>query len=264
MRIELELNKSIEQNAAVYFEKAKKARRKAQTIAAVLEAQKARLRELEAKLERQEFELARLEEPRAARPRAWYEVYRWFLSSDGFIVIGGRDATQNEIIIKKRAERDDIVLHAEQPGSPFVLIKVAGRKSKEVPDSTIAEAAAFCASYSKAWKSGIVPDVYWVRPEQVTKEAKAGEYVPKGAFVIYGKRNYVRDIEVRIAIGLDQAGRVVAGPITAITKQAKHYIIVRQDGARKSTLAKMIATKLGIPDRIDEIMAVLPGDGLIV
>ena len=38
---------------------------------------------------------------KASKKKEWFEIFRWFYTSEGFFVIGGRDATTNDIIIKK-------------------------------------------------------------------------------------------------------------------------------------------------------------------
>jgi len=43
--------------------------------------------------------------------KEWYEKFRWFISSDDFLILGGRDATSNEIVIKKHTEKNDLVFH---------------------------------------------------------------------------------------------------------------------------------------------------------
>lgn len=67
------------------------------------------------------------------------------LTSSEKIMIAGKNAEQNEQVIKQ-VEEEEIVLHTKEPGSPFVNIK--GEASKE----DIHEAALFCAKYSQAWK----------------------------------------------------------------------------------------------------------------
>jgi Predicted RNA-binding protein homologous to eukaryotic snRNP len=45
-------------------------------------------------------------------------------------------------------------------------------------------------------------DVYWVEPDQVSKTPVSGEFVPKGAFIIRGHRNYIRGAKLEISIGI--------------------------------------------------------------
>jgi predicted ribosome quality control (RQC) complex YloA/Tae2 family protein len=149
----------------------------------------------------------------------WYEKFRWFISSDGFLVIGGKDAESNEVIIRKHAKDGDIVFHADITGSPFVVIK--NPEKKKIPDSTIREAAEFCACYSKAWKIGIQADVYYVLPEQVKKEGG----LPKGSFMIYGRREWIRRIEMLLAIGVHQQ-KIIYGPISAVKTKTNKYVVI--------------------------------------
>jgi len=70
--------------------------------------------------------------------------------------------------------------------------------------STIKEAADFVASYSRAWKEtwGIV-DVFYVKPSQVSKSPPSGEYLPKGSFIISGKKNFIKNAKTELAIALE-------------------------------------------------------------
>src|SRR5690606_27678794 len=135
---------------------------------------------------------------RVKREMKWFEKFRWFLSSDGFLVLGGRDAGTNEIVVKRHMEPRDIYLHSDIHGAPSVIIKSQG---KEIPETTIQEAAVFAASFSSAWTRGFSSlDVYWVHPEQVSKTPKSGEFVARGAFIIRGSRNYIRGVPLKIAV----------------------------------------------------------------
>ena len=104
MEVEIELNKSVEENAGIYFDKAKKAKKKLKGAEEALEKSKKKLLKLE-----QEEDKFRAEEEKKeikkARKREWYEKFHWFISSEGFLCIGGKDATSNEIIIKKHTEK---------------------------------------------------------------------------------------------------------------------------------------------------------------
>jgi hypothetical protein len=171
------------------------------------------------------------------------------------LCIGGRDATSNEIIIKKHTEKHDVVFHTDMAGSPFFVVKTEGKK---VGKATLEEAAQATASWSRAWKLGAAMlEVFYVKPEQVSKKTKAGEYMPKGAFMIYGKTTYMRP-ELRLAVGTKD-GKIIAGPINAVKKNADKYVIIEQGREKASALAKKIKAKIG--GDIDEIVRMLPAGG---
>lgn len=254
MQIKLDLKKTVEQNAVTYFESAKKAKRKLEGAKKAILVTQAKLARLEEGIET--VKAKKQEEQKfKERKKEWYEKFRWFISSEGFLVIGGRDATTNEIIIKKHTNPEDLVFHTEMAGSPFVVIKTEG---KAVGDETIEEAAQFTASFSKAWKAGFpASEVFLVKPEQVSKEANAGEYMTKGAFMIRGKKDFI-GTKLGIAIG-NYNNSVMVGPLSAIKKHCKNYVVIKQSQDTKSKtsdLAKKIKHKIDC--ELDEIIRSIP------
>ena len=57
------------------------------------------------------------------RKTYWFEKFYWFISSDNYLVIGGRDRQQNEIIVKKHLVCGDAYVHADVHGSSSVVVK---------------------------------------------------------------------------------------------------------------------------------------------
>ena len=81
-------------------------------------------------------------------------------SEDGFTVIVGRNALQNERVTWKLAQPEDAWLHAQRVPGSHVVIKTDGR---EVPQRTLEQAAAWAAYHSKAQKDTKVPVIYTQR-----------------------------------------------------------------------------------------------------
>ncbi len=257
MRITLNVKKSLEHNAEVYFEKGKKAKRKMEGLKTALqrfEQQKEKL------LKQQASVIKRLDKPKlvaSERKKEWYEKFRWFFSSEGFLCIGGRDATTNDIIVKKHTQPGDLVFHTEAPGSPFFIIKADNKPIGEATKEEVAQAA---ATFSKGWKLGITSmEVFSVTPEQVSKEAKAGEYLTKGAFMIYGKRTHYHP-SLEVAVGILDDSRVMAGPLPAIKKHCKKYAVIKQGDDKASDIAKRLQKLLGAGTP-DEFITALPAGG---
>jgi predicted ribosome quality control (RQC) complex YloA/Tae2 family protein len=241
LTIELDPKKTVQKNAAIYFEKAKKAKKK-------IEGLRKAMKELEKKkLARKRVKERELKKGK----KEWYENFRWFVSSDGFLVIAGKDARTNEKLIRKHMKPSDLVFHTDITGSPFALIKNPERR--EIPKQTIREAAEFCGSYSKAWKIGIsVVDVYYVKPEQVKKEGG----LPTGSFMIYGKRNWVRRVPVRVAVGVDD--EVIFGPVETVKKKATKYVIITPGDNSVHDLAREIRSRLKTNIKIERIEKIIP------
>jgi predicted ribosome quality control (RQC) complex YloA/Tae2 family protein len=234
----LNLRRSIQANATKYYTRAKKAEKKLEGVEKVLQKTQAKTEELQQHI----GQVKKTRKPLVKRrKKIWYEKFRWFHSSDGFLVIGGRDATTNEILIKKHMETYDIVLHADILGAPFVLIKTGG---KTPPDRTIRESAQLAASYSRAWREMLsAVDVYWVAPEQVDKNPPSGQYLKKGAFMIHGSKNFVRGVSLQVAVGVkmkEEETVIVGGPVEAIVNQTNVYVEIIPGEQKSSELAKKI------------------------
>jgi predicted ribosome quality control (RQC) complex YloA/Tae2 family protein len=165
---------------------------------------------------------------------SWYERFRWFHTSDGFLVIGGRDAEDNEAIVEKYLDRGDRFFHTQAHGGPATVLKATGPSESysddiEIPDRSRAEAAQFAVSYSSVWKEGrFAGDVYEVGRDQVSKTPESGEYLEKGGFAVRGDRTYHRDTPVGVAVGItcEPETRVVGGPPDAIEPRTETAISV--------------------------------------
>ena len=250
---------TIPENAEVYYEKAKKAKRKSKGALIAIENTKKQLEEIKAK---KDIAMERVEVPkkRVKKNLKWYEKLRWFISSDNVLVIGGRDANSNESIVKKYLEPNDIYLHADIHGASSTAIKLNGAK---LNDNLIKESGEFAASFSSAWSMGFTTqDVFWVHPDQVSKTPEAGEFLAKGSFVIRGHRNYIRGARVKLAVGIvDYEGkRIMAGPIEAVEAHCDNYVVLKPGFTKKEAIAKKILHKINEDDllTLDDIIRVLP------
>jgi len=229
--VELDIRLPVTQNSQVYYDRSKKLSAKIKGALTAIEETK--------KLAEKKEALSQKKKIQKSKPK-WFEQFRWFISSDGFLVIGGRDAQNNEDLVKKYLQKQDIFFHAHVSGSPAVIIKTEG---KVVPESTLLEAAEFTVSYSSIWKSGQASgDAYWVLPNQVSKTPETGEYVGKGAFVIRGKRNYFKDVTLGAAIGfeLGEEKRLIGGPVGMVKKRAKFVIEIEPGEFNQNDLSKKI------------------------
>lgn len=72
--------------------------------------------------------------------------FRKFVTTSGKEVLAGKNAEQNEELLRNNISSSDLIFHTASPGSPFCVIK--GRTSKKDKE----EAAVFCARYSQEWK----------------------------------------------------------------------------------------------------------------
>jgi len=259
-KLDLNAGLTVPQNAQRYYEQAKEMAKKARGAKEALEITEA-LKAI--KLEPRKTRMV----VRRRKPK-WYERFRWFYSSDGFLVIGGRDAETNEEIYTKYLEKRDLAFHTDAPGAPLTIIKTEG---KDGPETTLLEAAQFAVSYSNIWKTGLAAgDCYMVKAEQVTKTPEHGEFLKKGAFVIRDVRRYFKDMPVGIIIGIKD-GMLIGGPISAVKPKVDLMVEIEPGEYNPDDLAKRIYRFFSekIDDRVylksiasvDQIVQFLPPGG---
>jgi predicted ribosome quality control (RQC) complex YloA/Tae2 family protein len=271
--IHLDFLDSATDNATRYYERAKKAEGK------ITGAQK-KIAELAERIKKLEQGLIELEQKETVmiekRDREWFEKFHWFQSSDGFLVLAGKDQRSNTMLVKRYLEKGDLFLHAELHGAAAVVIKTEGKKA---PQQTIDEAAIFSVCYSKAWKDGLShEDTYWVNHDQVSFSAPSGEYLAKGSFIITGNKNQLKNIPLELAVCPvieEKWAYVLCGPKTALKaseKAMKSKIITVIPGeVTKSQVAKKIVAKFldGLSEadkekieatNLNELISHLPGD----
>ncbi|ACV25096.1 ribosome rescue protein RqcH [Methanocaldococcus fervens] len=262
-RVSLDIRKNAFENAENYYEKAKKLKNKIEGIENAIELTKKKIEELKKKGEEELKEKEKLKMKKKVRKeRKWYEKFKWTVIN-GFLVIAGKDAITNEIIIKKYTDKDDIVFHADIQGAPFTVIKTEGR---EVDEETLEEVAKFSVSHSRAWKLGYgAIDTYWVKPEQISKTAESGEYLKRGAFVIRGERHYYRNTPLELGIGVieyDGDIKITTAPPKTLQKSFIKWVLLKPSNKEKGKVVKElkeIFKDYGVDD--EDILRVLPPGG---
>ena len=251
LQFSVNLRRTLFENAAEFYERGKKAKQKAAGALAALEESRRKLAEIEQNI--REAEALQQTKPaevmkelvkRKVESKQWYEKFRWFTSSDGFLVVAGKDAVSNEVLVKKYAAADDVVFHADITGAPFVVVKTEG---KEPTEQALREAGEVAAAFSRAWREGFgSADVYWIKPSQLSKSGPSGEYVPHGAFAVNGKRNWMRNVPLKLAVGVveNDAVKFVGGPVEAVKAKAKTYVILEPGDAAGKELLKQVLRAL--------------------
>lgn len=107
LKIDINLGISPWSNAREYYDQKRFAATKevktAQALAKALKSQEHKIaQDLKKGLKQEKAVL------RPLRQQIWFEKFTWFISSDGYLVLGGRDAQQNEILYKKYLRKGDV------------------------------------------------------------------------------------------------------------------------------------------------------------
>ncbi|MEM2021418.1 MAG: ribosome rescue protein RqcH [Zestosphaera sp.] len=247
-----------------------------------------RLKKVESKLEKTERSLGLLEErlrevdarvrerlgrTTLTRRFRWYHAYHWIITRGGFLSIGGRDADQNEKIVRRFLRGNDVFMHADVHGAPVFILFT---NDVEPPESDLRDVAVLAASYSKAWKEALPSvDVFWVKGSQVSVAPPPGQFLPRGSFMVYGRKNYVRSVELRVSLGLrvveDRYYELVVGPAELLRDTCVVAITLKPGSESPSKVAteflELINKKSNylVKDlMVDEVIKRIPGNSRIV
>jgi len=273
MNLTLFYEKSVHENAAHYYQLAKESREK---IAGVEKAMKETEKEIEA------AKKGGKKEVRMKRVKEWYGKFHFCFTSAGYLIIGGRNAQQNDQLFAKYMEDKDLFFHADIQGASAVIIKggaellkggveaetnelkggvdAGGEKLKggvEANEDELKEAAQFAACFSKAWiNANASVDVYAVKKDQLSKHVSGG-FIPTGAFAISGERRWFRDTRLELKIGKNEKGALVIVPsVSKLTLKNPLSIVPSKSGKEKGALAKSLAKRYGVHP--DELLELLP------
>lgn len=191
LAIDIDLALSPWANARQYYDQKKTAANKEnKTVAASEKALKSMQKKTEADLKKSlKQEKATL---RPARKQFWFEKFLYFISSDGYLVLGGKDAQQNELLYRRYLKKGDVYVHADLHGASSVIVKNSPTTpDAPIPPSTLSQAGALSVCSSSAWDSKAVMAAWWVNADQVSKTAPTGEYLTTGGFMIRGQKNFL-------------------------------------------------------------------------
>ncbi len=270
--IDIDLYKSVQENADDQYSAAKKAKSRQDGALKALGEAKRRLKDLEAKgLEG--FGAAPTKADRTSR-HFWFETFRWTPLPSGLVAVGGRSAAQNDTVVKKYLRDGDRYVHAEIHGAPSVVVRPADGAPVEISEDDLRAAGQFAACSSRAWRQFGAASAYWVTPSQVNKTPRSGEFVPKGAWIVHGKRNQMADLPMQWAIGkirIDAQGKPVpigfempergveklaGGPPHCITPFASEVLRMEPGDMEPAESAAMLVDRFDVST--EEAQAVLP------
>ncbi len=184
-----------------------------------------------------------------------YKRYKWFFTQSGKLVIGGKNAEQNEELLNtlKSSQKNYIVMHTAEPGSPFCIIlddiKNITKQDKE-------ECAIFTGCFSRAWRSGkSTAFVHIFEMKQLYKDVR--EKI--GTWKVVGN---IDKINVPLKLILTkQKGVLRAIPPSSLKKIEKPLLTIFPGKTQKEKIATAIAILLNGEIKLQEIISSLPSGG---
>ena len=285
--ITLEVSKTVHQNAQRYFEEASTQKSKAKGAKAALAGTK-QAREKAEKRAAKDAAAGRLRSRQRSK-RFWFEKHRWAMLSGGHLLIGGKDAKGNDVVVRKHLSSNDLYFHADLHGAPSCSLKLKDglapnqnpseaipdgvaslqivqnlaegvEDARELPESLHAEAAQVAVCWSRAWGSGgAAATAFHARPSQVSKTTETGESLGRGSFVVRGQRNWHRDLSLELAIGMAVVNGVpmpVSGTPATISENFERWGKVIPGREKKENVANRISKATGLAQ--DDLLSCLP------
>uniref|UniRef100_A0A8C4GK25 Ribosome quality control complex subunit NEMF n=1 Tax=Dicentrarchus labrax TaxID=13489 RepID=A0A8C4GK25_DICLA len=186
MLVDVDLGLSAYANAKKYYDFKRSAEKKEHKT---IEAADKAMKSAEKKTQKTLKEVQTVVTIQKARKVYWFEKFLWFISSENYLIIAGRDQQQNEMIVKRYLRAGDIYVHADLHGATSCVIK--NPSGDPISPRTLTEAGTMSVCYSAAWDAKIITSAWWVHHHQVSKTAPTGEYLTTGSFMIRGKKNFL-------------------------------------------------------------------------
>ncbi|KAH8662009.1 fibronectin-binding protein A N-terminus-domain-containing protein [Xylariales sp. PMI_506] len=202
LKIDIDLSLSPFANARQYYEERKVAASKQQKT---IQQTEVALKNAEQKIAVELKKGLKQEKPllQPVRRQMWFEKFIWFISTDGYLVLGGKDASQNEMLYRRYLKKGDTYVHADLHGAPTVIIKNNPQTpDAPIPPSTLSQAGSLSVCSSAAWDSKAGMSAWWVNADQVSKSAPTGEFLPTGSFMVRGKKNFLPPAQLLLGFGL--------------------------------------------------------------
>jgi predicted ribosome quality control (RQC) complex YloA/Tae2 family protein len=261
-RVPLSLTETPRESAQELFEEVKRQQAKLAGARAALAETEARRNAAPSRAPRR----ARATETRRSKPH-WFERFRWFMSSEGAIVIAGKDASSNDLVVRRNMKDGDRYVHADLQGAASVIVKHPAPGAPELTDVTLREAGQWAVVFSKAWRAGLASaSAFWVEADQVSKAGASGEFVARGAWAIHGSKNLLRDLPTEIGIGTIEYGGdqlwTSAPPSALRARGVLRVTLIPGEERERPGLEVALASELGIPR--DRLQSLLPAGGISV
>lgn len=272
--VKVDFRKSLADNSNGHYQEAKKSEKKARGADIAIEHTLQKINKAKQKVDSSIVEITN-QVSLLKRRKSWYEKFHWTISEAGKLIIAGTDASTNERIVKRYLDGDDVFLHADVQGAPAVVVKAEGGT---VSEKTFETAAQLAVVYSSSWKAKQVEvDAFYVEPDQVSFTPPSGEYLPKGSFMIYGTKNYIRKNQMELVLGViieSNWAKLMVG-FEYLKENCDYWVKLRPGDIQRGSCAKMIKAKFqSMADEFEtqkikvidlgEFASMLPGDCTIV
>jgi len=183
-----------------------------------------------------------------------YRKYKWFFTSGGKLVIGGKNAEQNEFVLSslKKEGKEFFIMHTAEPGSPFSVIL---SPIKKISKNELIECADFTASFSQAWKKGkseALVDIFRLSQLYKNRSMKLGTW---------GVSGKVERIKGSLELALTkQKGMLRAVPLLSVKNKKSIILVIVPGKTDKITFLSSLSKDKGLDK--EQLLSSLPSGGI--
>ena len=186
-----------------------------------------------------------------------YKSYRWFYTSSGKLVIGGKSAAQNDILLNKliSLKEKHIIMHTSSPGSPFAVIL---SDAKRVARKDLEECAIFTACFGKTWKSGkknAIVDIFSSNQLHKNKGMSEGTWAVNGP---------IEKISVELSLVLTLQESVLRAVPGSSAKKKDILLRIMPGKSKKEEIITKLAVELDNKFSQSDILTALPAGGISI
>ena len=189
-------------------------------------------------------------------PDKKHENHKWFYTSEGTLVVGGKSDEDNETVLRTFLKPNYTVMHTSAPGSPFMIIQSDDPSKKDLN-----EAAVFTGCFSQQWKKvgnkKIDIDIFKGNQIYKKKDMKIGTF---------GVKDKKEQMKVKPELVLVMQN----GKYRSVPKNGQEQILAKIKPGKLSKeqasekIAKMIRDNFHLPVSKDEIMGAIPSGNIDV
>ena len=199
----IDITQSAFANSSRYFDIKKSAKQKQEKTAksAVLAIKSSEQKILQ-DLKKIEKEAKQNVEFKQLRPKYWFEKFFWFISSEGYLCIAGRDDTQIDSIYYRFFDNEtDLLVSNDLENALKVFVKNP-YKNKDIPPTTFMQAGIFSLSSTRAWENKMVISPWYVQGKDISKRDFDGTILPSGLLNVSKEKNYLPPCQMVMGAGL--------------------------------------------------------------
>lgn len=199
----IDITQSAFANSSRYFDIKKSAKQKQEkTAKSAVQAIKNSEQKIHQDLKKIQKEAKNNVEFKQLRPKYWFEKFFWFISSEGYLCIAGKDDNQIDSIYYRFFDNEtDLLVSNDLENALKVFVKNP-YKNKDIPPTTFMQAGIFSLTSTKAWENKMVTSPWYVKGCDISKKDFDGTILPSGLLNVSKEKNYLPPCQMVMGIGL--------------------------------------------------------------